>query len=845
MQYLNQNFLKKYFNTHITPIDVNIKYECVTAYQNNSSKDLKHALENVKGNLKNDNDDVNFNTLLYTAINYFFDSIYGCTKNDLFTPHKVKDEYYKIQYIKQCFDNCNYTGFVPKQRLVSSFVNLENAIYYKECYLIIQTAYFFGTRFGYHQFLEYTEHFANTGEKLPIENYKHDVDVLEKKYNDITNDKTKHFNSISNYLYLWYYSAIELILNESSIKNNNFRQTERNGEHRIYNALAMCPRSLRYEQAFKLVLCDISSAYPTMIDNHVGSNLGSSIYDNLAKEKNISRSDSKRLFNTALNSSKYRPMNSKKREDYFKLLLDCGYTFEQVEKIVNEITDSLDFKFFDWASKKERDLIERFKKVNNINTGSRIHDALLFLYDSNFEYSSLILNIDIFKFSFEVLNEPILDRTFFNSNRYIKRKNISFLPKNIGLSNVYQEALPKDVRGSFFDIVNVNFKNNELSENLEKNYKIAINVTFYNSTYRYVHANFKTESFTKESGLIHFINDYTELKNTIIKSLRIVKTINKSFITNADLNTILNRYKKLSNLCFDVYTLATDILNTNINVLNSFEFESLIEARDYSINSSVNCDNDYAFNIALNIARSKVNDVYYLKLILDWFKDNPNTFLRCEDIGLNKYNKRLKSIVNTFNILFVCSKNYQSAQKFEEKSSTYVKALHKYRYFVDKTVRDSRNKSRNEMRISKLYKKLIDLKADEYRIEANRKIILDYFEKRDITKDEVLNKINEPAIDINEIKSILDLKETNIVTEITPDVKPIYNTDYSNSIFYHKIPKYTEFNKKALTGYNLDFYKFHQHNWNEVFEQMKRGATRITIKPKQQPIYDLFYNKAI
>ena len=88
----------------------------------------------------------------------------------------------------------------------------------------------------------------------------------------------------------------------------------------------------------------------------------------------------------------------------------------------------------------------------------------------------------------------------------------------------------------------------------------------------------------------------------------------------------MNRYKKLSNLCFDVYTLAADILNTNITPLNTFEFESLIETRDYSINGNVNCDNDYAFNVALNVARAKVNDVYYLNLILEWFNDNPRTF---------------------------------------------------------------------------------------------------------------------------------------------------------------------------------------------------------------------------
>ena len=109
------------------------------------------------------------------------------------------------------------------------------------------------------------------------------------------------------------------------LKITTLNKLNENNEHRIYNLLAMCPRTLRYEQAFQMVLCDISSAYPTMIDDFVGSDLGSSIYDNLAKEKTF-RAEAKKLFNTALNSEKYRPLNSKERENYFSMLLDCLYT---------------------------------------------------------------------------------------------------------------------------------------------------------------------------------------------------------------------------------------------------------------------------------------------------------------------------------------------------------------------------------------------------------------------------------------------------------------------------------------------------------------------------------------
>lgn len=828
------NILQKYFKTAIIPADVNIKFECTQTFKGNPTKEFIYALQNVKGNLKESANDISFNTLLFTAVNYFFESIYGVKSNDVFKPHKVKDSNYTIRFIKQCFDNCNYTGFVAKESFVNEFIHLDNAIYFKECFLVIQTAFFYDSVFGKHQFLEYTEHYARTNKKLAIENYKFDIDVLNKKYKDIENDKSKHFNSITNYLYLWYYSAIEIILNESSIKNVNFRQTERNNEFRIYNALAMCPRTLRYEQAFKLVLCDISSAYPTMIDKHVGSNLGRSIYDNLAREKNISRIEAKKLFNTALNSERFRPLNSSQRNDYFCMLLDCGYNDMQALKILTEITDSKRFKFFDWASKRERDLIELFKTENKLQNGSRIHDALLFLYDSTFDYSAIKLNFDIFNFSFELLNEPIFNNTFFNSKRFIKRKNISFVPKEIGLSNSWNETLPKDVKGTFFDSVNVILNKGRFNvkkgkeTSLEASHDVSINITFFNSEYRYLTANFKTESYDSEIGLLHLVNSFDSFVDEIYNSLRIIKTINGRSLNKIELQKVLIRYRELSNLCFDVPSLLNILFDLQIESLNDDEFNEAVKTRDYVLNSDVKCNNDFIFNIALNKARAKVNDKFYLGLMLTWFNDNPNTFLKCSDIGLNRKNERLKMMLDCFNFLFVGSKHFKSAQKTSHLSTTYDNTLLKYRTYKEKSVRDSRNKTRNLIQINKLELKLKGLKNQIESLNDNQRIILEYFNSNHINKSIVLTSIHYNSEVLNHI---LDLKEPPTQTKEIDVPKVLqFETDYSNSVFYHKVPDYSEFtNTKLLRGYNLEFFKFHKPEWDCVLKQMKQG-NRI-IKP--------------
>lgn len=590
----------------------------------------------------------------------------------------------------------------------------------------------------------------------------------------------------------------------------------------------MCPRTLRYEQAFKLVLCDISSAYPTMIDEHVGSSLGKTIYDNLARNKNISRVEAKKLFNTALNSERFRHLNSKPRDNYFVMLLDCGYTEIQAIKIITEITDSKKFKFFDWASKRERDLIERFKTENRLQNGSRIHDALLFLYDSSFDYSTMKLNFDIFNFSFEILNEPISNNTFFNSTRFIKRKNVSFLPKDIGLANTWSENAPKDIRGTFYDKVNVVFNKggfdvkNGKETSLEESHDVLIDVTFFNSKYRYLSANFKTEYYDSELGLLHQVNSFDSLVDEIHNSLRIIKTINERSLNRVELQRVLFRYKELSNLCFDVITLTDSIINLEVESLNDIELNERIKTRDYVLNADVKSDNDYVFNIALNKARAKVNDKHYLKLMLEWFTDNPNTFLRCDDIGMNRKNKRLKSMLDCFNFLFVGSKHFKSAQKMLHLSTTYDYSLLKYATYEAKSVRDTRNKTRNLIQLNKLDLKIKNIKSQIDTLHNNQSVILQYFNSNDIDKSMVRTSIN---YDSEILDYILDLKESTIeVKEIEAPKVLEFETDYTNSVFYHKVPTYSEVaDTKMLMGYNSEFFKFHKENWEIVLEQIKQG----------------------
>jgi hypothetical protein len=851
-----KNLLNKYFTVRIFGKDENLKYRCTTKFKEETATELFNNLSNLK-RVASDDGDVNFNHLLFSAINYFFTSIYGRTnKDDLFIGHKVKDEFYTIAYIKQCFDNCNRTDFVPVDRIVAPYVELSNPVFYSECYLIIQTAYFFATRFGQHQFLEYTEHYARTGEKLPPELYEFDFEVLSKKYDDIAKslevkENEKQLHPIKNYLFLWYSSAIELILNESKIKNDNFRQTEKDGHFRVYNAFAQCPRTLRYSQAFQLVQCDISSAYPTMIDLKVGSSLGKSIYDQLAAKRNISRSQAKILFNTALNSAKYR--QGLKRDQYFSMLLDCGYTRVQALTILYEITDGKE-KFFDWASKQEKQIIEEFKKQNRLFNGTRVHDAIVFLHLKKLDYSSLKLNVKGFTFSLEHLNIATANDTFYNSNRFILNKKISFAPSFLGLVNSWTSEIDKrNTKGTFSGFVDV--KTRSLDKDVPPTEKaLFIDVSVYSTFYQYATCNIETEKYNSESGLVHSILNYNSLLERFAFSFKLCQYWTDRNITKSDIYTIVERYRTYSNLCFDVDTVVKELSAIDFYDFDSSTIQLITKQRDWSFNSSGSYDDDFEFNQALTKAKKTINQRYYISLVMDWFAENPFTFLKPSDIGIKRVRGELKEFIDGLNFIYTGTKTYSFLTFPNNFDTPYMTYNIRVGRIKAKSEEDKKNKGRYALQMSKLQDKIKKLDDDKEKFIKEREAILDFVGREKIFNPKNKNHKIKKYLEANNINYQTLLKfakiyqqhknyiiewedDRNFKTYFEKDAPQLpkydyitaeFDTDLSNSVFYNRVPELTEFKYKlSLQGYALDFYKFHSKNWDDVERQIRDGQRTI------------------
>jgi hypothetical protein len=125
----------------------------------------------------------------------------------------------------------------------------------------------------------------------------------------------------------WYYGILFLVCKELQVSTKHFNISVI--DNREYNPLPKTSRQLRPLAPFKLIECDIKSAFPTFLDIETGANLKDYVYNNLMQSKGITRGEAKILFNTVCNSGKY---NSKEYTKTF--FLACGYTLEQCDMLL-------------------------------------------------------------------------------------------------------------------------------------------------------------------------------------------------------------------------------------------------------------------------------------------------------------------------------------------------------------------------------------------------------------------------------------------------------------------------------------------------------------------------------
>lgn len=609
-----------------------------TDIQNRISVSIETNFLNALNEMRGDNKNgygISFSEITRLALAYFYSKIFT---------DKIKDSYYTLEMVKGFLDANNLTTYTAIHEIDVQFYALNNAPLFKHCWLIIQSAWFFNSEyFGHHQHIDYVNHYINTGQKLPIENYNFDRNYLDKKYNDI-DSKKKIKIPINGFTLVnqWYYGILFLVCKELQLSTKHFNISVI--DNREYNPLPKTSRQLRPLAPFKIIECDIKSAFPTFLDVETDANLKDYVYNNLMQSKGITRGEAKILFNTICNSSKY-----KSKEFTTAFFLDCGYTQTQCE-ILLTLTHDPKRKFISFMTEYESLAIQHFTVMNNLQRGARLHDAILFIDDKTKpQILKVHPNCD---FGYKELNRPSIKESFSLGSKHLPYAYVGSIPQGLSLITKHENT-KVNITGT------------------------ANGFKFYAEKFPYINAGFNLNNYF--DFVIESIDIKESLSETIItKKYELIENPNAIFITLCqtmldtlfylnkrkikplELELILKHIRRYSNYIFNVRATYLRLIKYNPTLC------AKVKERDFDITKELKFKKKIDFLNAMNEAKKTVNIYNNYKDLIDLMQEritnNDYGFMNENKvIGKKRNNLLVYAIVKKFNLL--CTRSYYKPRK--------------------------------------------------------------------------------------------------------------------------------------------------------------------------------------
>jgi hypothetical protein len=760
-----------------------------TDIQNRISVNIEATFLNALNDMRGDNKNgygISFSEITRLALAYFY--------SEIFTD-KIKDNYYTLEMVKGFLDANNLTTYTAIHEINVPFYALKDAPLFKHCWLIVQSAWFFNSEyFGHHQHIDYVNHYINTGGKLVIENYKYDPDYLLKKYDDIDSKKRQKV-PINGFTLVnqWYFGILFLICKELQLSTKHFNISDI--DNRQYNPLPKTSRQLRPLAPFKVVECDIKSAFPTFLDIETGANLKDYVYNNLMQAKGITRSEAKILFNTVCNSSKY-----KSKEFTTAFFLDCGYSQKECE-ILLSLTHDPNRKFISFMTEQECDAINFFIISNNLQRGARLHDAILFIDDKTKpQILTIKPNVD---FGFKELNRPVIKEHFRFGAKHLPYAYIGSVPQGLNLISKHENTKP-DLIGT------------------------ANGFNFYAGKFQYINAGFnmnnpKTYLTNVVNGQIngngfvlienaneHFIYNLKNMLDTFFY-------LNKRKLKPLELELILKHIRKYSNYIFNVR--ATYLKLIKYNPIAQCE----IKARDFEITKELKFKTKLDFLKAMNEAKKCINiDTNYkdlIDLMHERITNNDYGFMNENKIiGHKRNNLLVFALVKLFNLL--CNGSYYKPRKPKVCNlfiNTNIKRLQTFEMV-------EQNKERTHQLyylLCKVAGAITDLdiiKNDEVQNELKHELI-QYILKI---------KINNIEAGVNCFDFLYKPPPTNKI-EFNTDLENSFDTDLSKSIFNQLTLEQAQNKEPKFLKEYLKFHKVSKRKQETYIKQRQKEQFEFTI----------------
>jgi hypothetical protein len=775
--------------------DSNLKSDIQNRISPTVKTDFIMALQDMKGDSK-DGGGISFSEVTLLAMAYFYSEIFK---------GKIENKHYSLEMVKGFLDGNNLTSYTAIYEVDVEFFKLLDAPYFKHCWLVVQCAWYFNSEhFGHHQYIDYMNHFIISGEKLPIENYNYDRTHLEEKHKEFEEErKTKgpinEFKLVSD----WYYGILFLVCKELDLSTTHFNVFVK--DNREYNPLSKTSRQLRNLAPFKIIECDIKSAFPTFLDSMTGAKLKDLVYNNLMKSNSISRREAKVLFNRVCNSRKYKTKDF--TAEFFRA---CGYSEEHIEMLLY-YTYNDHLIFFQFMTRKEEKAINTFVKQNNLERGARLHDALLFL-DTNVkaEYLNMkvLPNCD---FGYKELNRPVIKESFCLSQKQLPYAYINSIPKGLNLiaKHDYLKSYVVGEAGGF---------------------------RFYKKNYKYISASFNLNDHQTDYRRFH-------LNCKIMFST--LQYFNKQVTDPRHIYLILRHIRERSNIVFNVRAMYFKVLK--------YKYDATLIAmkkRDYDFVGDSKFKRKIDYVKALNISRGVVNCNHNLKelysLIEERIINEDYGFLNELSVkGHRNNNILVYVVVRKFNLL--CNGRLRTTRKTVKGEALYntpIKSL------PAKSITSSNRTAKATMvrQKKKQQRELIESKRfiDNRPIAQQLLLILGEVvgEKTDVNlvqnldvqsqlKLELISMADERSFSsIEDGVAEFDLRYIKKIKSELPIVlnsQEIYQSDLNNSVF-HQISM--EEASNSGEPFFTEYIKFHNLEFKEVHKLLMKSVKLIYNLPE-------------
>lgn len=749
----------------------NLKYDIQNRISDNTETNFINSLNNMMGDDKSGNG-TRFSEITLMAMAYFFDEIFMEEK---------KDHHYSLNMVKGFLDAKNLSPYTAIHEIDVEFFNLKQAPYFDHCWLIIQSAWFFNSEyFGHHQHIDFLNHYATTGQKLPIEAYNFDRIYLEKKYLEIQKSKEKQIKKNGYSLVnQWYHCILFLVCKELNLSTTNFKISEI--DNREYNPLTKSSRQLRALTPFRLNECDIKSAFPTFIDIECKSNLKDSVYQNLILSKNITRPDAKVLFNKACNSGAYQC-----KEQTTSFLLECGYSIEQ-SAVITELTHNRDRKFISFMTEYESFAIMTFIKQNDLQRASRLHDSVIFI-DNKIKPLQFKVepNCD---FGYTELNTIVISNNFSTSKKRLPYAYLNSLPQGLNLTYQYEQKKP-----------------NAIGQ--------ANGFKFYEATFKYISGSFNLNEYPIQ---------FEDFASKCEAMFSVILYLNDDELPYYQIHYIFKHIRENSNIIFNVRALCQQYQYFKCNK-SSIE----VKTRDYKFTEKQSFRKKIDFLVALSRARGLVTKRlnYYNLFCLMQERIENNDYGFMDEITFNgriEKNKLSFALLKMFNTL-TCGRGKKErvglksdplytipikgvtinsmSLKPQQQNAFSTKMISKY----EKELRHFNKLIQNRELVKHLFLIICDIthEFDKFKFERDENQIKKI-------KSDLLQLIEKRAdANIEQDAKAFDKRYLNNINEIplNLDLDNAFDTDLNNSIFNHI--SIEDANSRGDIFFN-DYLNFHEY----------------------------------